>query len=182
MNCPHQTDGEYNDIREAIPELLGMGQTLIEALQSYQEQVSEHPPARPEVGCLYKTYNGSTVCVTDAVYNSTRPVMLVPIGGSGGPVFDAIQKQVEQMLNAPKPQPEASPDEEPSAFVVVVLKGGHGLDDVNGEKPGCAYYVNITGSVKGLRRQNPQNPRHNGLVMLQLGLIGMSLKEKAGTV
>lgn len=134
----------------------------------------------PSVGKQYRTYNKSVVHVIAEIPDECNC-----------PRCTANRQQMQMAQSfaktlgiqlVPVNDKDQDDEEHENIFRVVVLSGGHGIEQLEGEKPGECYSVDRHGIVRGIAQQLSGDCTQDVLSYRLLILAGMSLWKEQKTV
>lgn len=182
---------EFNAL-EFLDNNIKIADRFVLVAQDYLDLVNRSP--RPDIiesGDFFLTLDGSLVQVIEAIYPT--PSACPACGGQHTPGQGILIMPTEQGLsvrqattsqdgdgdedeNEPAPATATAEDKgSPSGYVCSIVKGGHGLKHLYGEKPGEKYGVD----TQGLALIPNNDPKGVGvLCTFQICLVGLSLKTR----
>ena len=178
----HSKNKKSLNASDMINELIQAVNIMGPILGQYKETFNERKTMKPEVGEFYRTYDGSVVHVIpiEEEEESQLSGLAALFGGkmktlSGSDADDndaAIKKSARGEVE----------QKEPEKYAVVVVRGGHGIDNFRGDKPGSEYNVGPDGlTMFGDARliDEAGKPKYDGSVSFAfMPLVAMSLKSK----
>jgi hypothetical protein len=163
----------------AAPEILREQRRLAagyrDSADAYLQAMESQPRPAVEVGGFYVTFDRSLVCVVRPYTRCTCPSC------SGRTRAAVMLGEIVLPFAVPAPAPteaDAAPEahddgESPTKFVVSILRGGHGIKELLGEKPGEIYVVDAAGfTLQGIE---PNGPGRETVSPAHLGMAGLSL-------
>lgn len=126
----------------------------------------------PKIGAVYVTLDGSTVYIARKVGKCRCPVCT---GGLN------IFKFMSGAFFGSSVDPEKTGEgqehveaKEPDQYEVVILRGGHGIDELVGAGPGAVYRVGADGLPSDMQPFDPETAK--GLTKRFLAMAGLSLR------
>lgn len=153
-------DGKDVPVLELLKKYKWLGQRVSELAGDYIEQLHATQITGIEIGQFFQTIDGSVVCVVArhtqcqcamctgrAVTTSFGSFTMLLGGLLGKPPGAEDAEDTEDGTNAAEDASDhADADaDKPKRWVVSVIRGGHGVKSLTGEKPGERYLVDDAG-------------------------------------
>lgn len=161
---------ELTDMHEFLGRFKAVASALMASAEQYSSALKDTKQHKIKiaVGKHYRTYNNSLVMVVDektTECDCPRCQARRNIGESVKKMFGAnIQTNYQ----------DTAEDTEP-VYLVVVLEGGHGIEDTIGDAPGEKYEVDKHGIFRGVSEQLTGDSKQDVLSSRLLSVAGMSL-------
>lgn len=165
--------GDINAI-DNLRSVRAIAEKLRESAEEYLSQIESS--ARPDVepGNFYLTYDGSLAFVLRR-YTKCQCAQCTGKMTFAGLLGFVLVQTAESNVEDAVPAHEASADETPVTFIATLLKGGHSIKEIAGEKPGDQYIVDASGlAIIGCGN----NSGRQVISRVDLGIAGLSFRKR----